>query len=232
MIFTALIGIIGEGITVFFFNSQNIKKWIIHCLIMFVSLSLISSFIMASSENLVYRATGFLAPRTIYEYNNLIEFITEFKWITYNPDNTFTEAINSDFACTYSHILVSLGAIPALVIIVLQWFAIALMGIQAWNFKHSKRRYLGLMCTAIMGLHLLFATASSFLRMPMAEFGAPFVTEVGLEYCVFPLILYLYLCWSEIKNPLSDSEKVENIITLLDNNNAKLIKFVKELCGK
>jgi len=231
MMFNLILGVIAETVTVLFFNSSNWKKWLLHISGMIFVIIIIFCLIGCNSSDIMYKIEGFLNPKTVYEYNNLISAITDMKWLTYAPDNTFTEDINSMYACTYSHIGVSLGIIPLLIIILTQLIGIVLMWLQSWRFNNRKRKYMGLMCVIIMGLHLIFAISSSFLRIPLVEFGGLFLTSVGLEYCVFPLVFYLYLVYLEIKKPEENNDELESIYDKIIHSNSKFIRFFRELIG-
>jgi len=231
MMFTSILGIVAEIIVVLFFNSADWKKWLTHIIAMFFIITFAFSLIASTSSSIMYNITGFLNPKSVYEYSNLLNAITDFKWVTYSPDNTFVESINSMYACTYTHIWLSLGVIPALLIILIQLIGIILMVIQSWHFKNNKRKYMGLMCSAIMGLHLLLAVSSSFLRIPMVEFGGIFLTSVGLEYCMLPALFYLYLEWLERKKPQENEENIKSIYEKIIHSNSKPIRFFRKLLG-
>ena len=71
------------------------------------------------------------------------------------------------------------------------------MIINALHFKDKNKKFLGIMSALMVGCHLYFSIGSSFIRTPMTEFGAPFITIYGLGYCVLPVILYFWLEFSE-----------------------------------
>ena len=65
------------------------------------------------------------------------------------------------------------------------------------KFSDDNRKFLGIISTVLVSVHLLLSLASSFYAIPMVGYGAPVVIGAGLCYSFAPLLLYFYLEISE-----------------------------------
>jgi guanylate kinase len=197
MIFSGVFLILGEIIAIRLYKPENKKLWYTHFAILASLFLGIALFILSNTVNVYTRTIGFLDPQSVHEYNMLYDWISGVGLFEYFPNNSFISDINSAYAATYAHLLVCLGWIPCLLIMLLQVAATVCMIINALLFKDKSKKFLGIMSSLMIGCHLYFSIGSSFIRTPMTEFGAPFITIYGLEYCVLPVMLYIWLDFSE-----------------------------------
>lgn len=197
MLFSGGFMLLGEIIAMKLYKPQNKKLWYTHFSILTLLFLGVAMFVLSNIVDVHTRTIGYLNPQSVYEYDMLKKWITGVRLFEYFPNNSFISDIHSSYAATYAHLLVCFGWIPCLFIMIFQVAATICMIINAFCFKDKNKTFLGIMSALMIGCHLYFSIGSSFIRMPMTEFGAPFITIYGLGYCVLPVMLYIWLDFSE-----------------------------------
>ncbi len=167
-----------------------IISWIIICCLTFALLT----YVVETRSHVMNSILGFYRPKSVPEYNSLINWITDYKWFDFFLNNTFTDDINSLYAAPYGHLLVSFGLIPTMLFIFSQGAALTMMLLESIKFKDKQRKFLGIVSVGIMIFHFLLSVSSSFCRGPLIELGGTFITIVGLEYCIIPAFFF-YILW-------------------------------------
>lgn len=197
MLFSGGFMLLGEIIAIKLYKPENKRVWYIHFAILTSLFIGVALFVLSTTTNIQTRAIGYLKPQSVYEYDKLRDWISYASLFEYDPYNSFISDIHSLYAATYAHLLVCFGWIPCLAIMLFQITATIFMLINALHFKDENRKFLGVMSALMIGCHLYFSIGSSFIRTPMTEFGAPFITIYGLGYCILPVMLYIGLDYSE-----------------------------------
>ncbi len=197
MLFSGGFILLGEIIAIRLYTPENKKLWYSHFAILTSLFLGIALFVLSNTVDVQTRTIGYLNPQSVHEYNMLKNWITGVSLFEYFPNNSFISDINSAYAATYAHLLVCFGWIPCLLIMITQITATIFMFINAIRFRDKNKKFLGIMSALMIGSHLYFSIGSSFIRTPMTEFGAPFITTYGLGYCVLPVMLYIWLEYSE-----------------------------------
>jgi len=213
---------VGETLAIKLYKPEKKKIWSWHSCIMFVIYMGMTLLLISCSVNYEQRVIGFIEPQRISEYKNLLDWITSSNWFDYFPNSTFLNDINSPYAATYAHLLTILGRIPCIAIILAQGYAIVCMLLNTLCFKDKNRKYLGLMSCVMLAFHLIYSVASSFIRIPMTELGAPFITIYGMGYCLPPLFLYICLELAERGVMLNVSFRLREIIGFAPDENEKI----------
>lgn len=197
MLFAGGFLLLGEIIAIRLYKPENKKLWCTHFAILTSLFLGIALFVLSNTVDVHTHAIGYLDPQSVHEYNMLKNWISGVGLFEYFPNNSFISDINSAYAATYAHLLVCFGWIPCVLIMILQVAATVCMIINALHFKDKNKKFLGIMSALMIGCHLYFSIGSSFIRTPMTEFGAPFITIYGLGYCVLPVMFYIWLDYSE-----------------------------------
>lgn len=204
MLFSGGFILLGEIIAIRLYKPENKKLWYTHVAILASLFIGVALFVLSATTNVHTRTIGYLNPQSVFEYDKLKEWISYASLLEYSPNNSFISDIHSAYAATYAHLLVCFGWIPCLLIMITQITATVFMFINSLRFRDKNKKFLGIMSALMIGCHLYFSIGSSFIRTPMTEFGAPFITTYGLGYCVLPVMLYIWLEYSERGLTLKD----------------------------
>lgn len=192
--FSAIMFVFAECIAVKMIKPLKRKPWYWHVGIL--SIVIITSFAVTLFLNwdiFCRRIAGFFTPTEVLEYRLLLEWLGNCELISYNPNKLFISDINSMTACPYAHIMTCFGILPSLVIVGLQMFMVFLIFKNSTKFVDTRRRYLGVLSSVMISLHLTLSLLSSFYVIPMVEYGGPFILSNGFAYSYIPTLLYFYL---------------------------------------
>lgn len=207
ILFSAVIFIVAEFISIKLVNPPKKKYWYWHVGILAV-ITVLSFCIMIFLKWNIFdrRIAGFFNPDSILEYRMLLDWLSNCEWISFSPSKMFVEDINSLTACPYAHIMTCFGILPTVVFIVLQAFMVLLVFRNSIRFEDTTRKYLGIISSVMIGLHLALSLCSSFYIIPMVGYGAPFLLTTGIGLSYIPILLYFYLeCIEYYKNKTKKS---------------------------
>lgn len=207
----AVVFMMAEVIAFYVFMPVEPGKWIGHMVVMGVIFAIAGVYIIFSDYSLGIRAYLGFNPEEVREFEIIKMYLSNVKLIGFTPDKYFPEDIRSSIACVYTHFLVSFGIIPTVIMIGMQIGAVVMMWRNTMRFRKMRRQYLSYIACSFLGLYILVSIVSSAVRIPLVEFGAPFLSSMGLDACVMAVALYCYLHYEEAKEQKVLAKKNGNV---------------------
>ncbi len=191
------------------------KKENKHCFaVLLIGASIILLFIMFSlSPSLMERQYDFCHQEGIIEYDAIKEVICQANIIDFDLNTTFLNEVNTVYGCGYTHLLSMFGWLPLIVFVTIQLSVVIMMGM--YSVHNSKNRFYKNVlwfCTVTVGFQLFAGLASSFLLMPISEFGILFVTIRGLETGIVPTIMFLILMFDKYSDEKDKSKPIKIVL--------------------
>ena len=172
----------------------------------FIVMVMLFSYIATKNESMMARVYEFVSPskyqRTAYLWNS----VKNAPLFTYDTTNKFIANVGTYYGCTYGHLMMIFGNIPIMLFMLIQLCGVFMMIWRSFKLKKNFNQLAALVCSVTIGVQLMFSIGSTFLRTPINEFGTPFVTIVGVEYCVIPIILYGFMVYYDDKKIVKKKE--------------------------
>lgn len=191
--------ILAEIVALAVFKPKDRELWIFQLVVSAVIGIVIAVVIIGDDLSLSRRATAIFNTDMYEEFDIINLYLSNARLIEFRPAVYFTYDINSRYACTYLHFLLSFGIIPAVLMLGAQIFALVLMWRNTSRFTKLRRRYLGFTMCGILSGYILISIISSAVRLPWVEFGAPFLTTFGITVSMLTVAVYAYLHSQETK---------------------------------
>ena len=190
-IFTAAIFVFAEAAAFLMtgHGGKNKKKLIAATVFMLAVLCAAAVFIPGVSARI---KDDFRMPQT-EEYKIITENLKCVKLFCYNPRNDFITEVYTSSGAVYAHLLYTYGLFITLVLIFLQIYTVILIFKRSKTFSDGNRKFAGTVSAAMIGLQLTAGLGSSLCILPLSGWGCPFISVSGLEFCLFPLLIFGYL---------------------------------------
>lgn len=186
-------------------DMANIKKQDKQCFVVgligaSVVLVFVTLFILFPTT-LLERQYDFCHQEGIVEYDAIKNVILNAKLVNLDLSNEFLDEVNTIYGCTYTHLLEIFGVIPLALFCILQLSSVIIMGIVSQRAKQNAfLKSILWFCTGTIGFQLLAGLSSSFLLMPISEFGGLFLTLGGMEFGIVPMMVFLLLAFNKSTN--------------------------------
>ncbi len=190
---TATILILAEISALTIKKTKPLMPFILHIVLTGVFTVLCLVIALKDNPARVEALKGWLMPSSSLVYTYVVNTLKNAPWFAFNIMNNFSFFVGSNSACTYAHLFHSFGIIPSGILVFLHYFAFVEMARRAFKFKSSNRKYMAIMCVTIMAIQFIAGFGSSFLMLPITEFGAPFITVTGIEFYILPLLMFVCL---------------------------------------
>lgn len=182
--------------------------------VLLIGVSIILLFIMFSlSPGLIERQYEFCHQNGIIEYDAIKKVIHNANIIDFNLNTAFLDEVNTVYGCGYTHLLSMFGWLPVALFAIIQLASVIIMGVySAHNSKNEFYKKMLWLCTGTVAFQLFAGLASSFLLMPISEFGILFVTICGLETGIVPTILFLILMFDKYSDEKDKSKPIKIVL--------------------
>lgn len=208
-----------------------------------IGASVILGFIVISaSPSLIERQYDFCHQAGIAEYDAIKDSIRNAKLINLNFSTELLDKVNTVYGCTYTHFLEIYGVIPLILFLMLQISSVIIMGIISEKSQQNDFfKSILWFCTGTVGFQLLAGLSTSFLLMPISEFGGLFITLKGMGFSIVPMIVFFLLagsgsphkCKIVIAGGISSGKTsvIKELKKCLNSEHSRKIKFVDEVAN-
>jgi len=160
-------------------------------LVVVTSMLFSSVLVLSVNSDNALKFMEFLNPANFENTSPILDIMKNLDFIAYDVNSTTLSNVSSIYSYTYTHILDVFGLIVLVLILLAQVSCGVLLIIRSITVNKGHESVVGVLFGSLFILQMVMGFASSFVMIPLANFGAPLITCKGFEYGFVGLVYYI-----------------------------------------